>query len=116
VTPEEITKAINRGVLVINAHGYLSLDLLTDHQIILVSTMKCISYDTDFQKKLAEDFPLFVPDPPKPKKEKEPPNTKGNKGSPTKRRDQKRKREVDADEEDETFYKHRGTRSRPIVF
>jgi hypothetical protein len=104
--------------------------------------MKCVGYNADFQRVLAEKMPLFVPKP-QPKKNGATSKPKrARKTSPTKRGaasvslGQKRKRQEESDddsedsEEDsddvsesededwgpkEKVYQHRGTRSRPIV-
>ncbi|KAJ7661514.1 hypothetical protein DFH06DRAFT_988249, partial [Mycena polygramma] len=139
VTVEEISRAFDRGEVVIVVH-----------------TLKCVGYNIDLQRNLAAKFLFFVPKPPKPRNSNKNggnnagPRAKsaakaksqtqasaanrgaGNKASPAKRSDAaalwtlKRKRK-DRDESDvdswqdeneeleEDIYQHRGTRSRPIV-
>ncbi|KAF7354653.1 hypothetical protein MSAN_01378900 [Mycena sanguinolenta] len=125
VTPEEISTAFDRGEV-----------------IIVVSTMKCVGYNSDFQRALAEKMPLFVPPPrkakkasskSKPKPDVKPASIKREGASPSTSRSKKRTRkeledhddfEDDSDivpeSEDESespreIYRPRGTRSRPIV-
>ena len=99
--------------------------------------MECIGYDVDFQLKLVEKFPTFVPPPPKKTQNRTKGAKTAAKGEASKskarvRTGQKRKRiEVGSsneegnsgnfeEEEDSDFeveklvYKSRGTRSRPI--
>ncbi|KAJ7210637.1 hypothetical protein B0H12DRAFT_409650 [Mycena haematopus] len=128
VTPEDISKAFNRGEVVIK-----------------VSTMKCVGYNADFQRVLAEKMPLFIPDPSKGKNtgsnSKPEPAVKPSSakhGVPSVSRGKKRARQElenhddfeddfendsdvvpESEDEDEgpqeTVYRSRGTRSRPIV-
>ncbi|KAJ7367521.1 hypothetical protein DFH08DRAFT_814 [Mycena albidolilacea] len=125
VTPKEISKAFDLGQVV-----------------IVVSTMKCVGYKADFQRVLAQKMPHFVPKPRNSNQSKKggsKSKTKAaGKASPTKRgvaptsQSRKRKREEpesdfeedsdgDHESEDEDYsdeeniYRHRGTRSRPIV-
>lgn len=102
-----------------------------------VYTLKCVGYDTKFQRNLAEKFPTWVPPPPKPKAEKNKPDAKNVRakkvpGHASEKSGEKRKRvdlessdsegsdeeeETDSEEEEEELelvYKPRGTRSRPI--
>ncbi|KAJ6579559.1 hypothetical protein DFH09DRAFT_1146900 [Mycena vulgaris] len=117
VTPEEISSAFNRGEV-----------------IIVVSTLECVGYNTNFQRDLAAKMPFFVPKPRKQVTKKPGSKRKGKKAAPAKRgaapvsRGQKRKRE-EVDEEDdsdvgpeseeeqdrrEIIYRPQGTRSRLI--
>ncbi|KAG6915386.1 hypothetical protein DXG01_011758 [Tephrocybe rancida] len=41
--------------------------LLRGEEFIAVWTMKCVGYDVEFQRNLAEKYPTWVPPPPKPK-------------------------------------------------
>ncbi|KAJ7499695.1 hypothetical protein FB451DRAFT_1014745, partial [Mycena latifolia] len=119
VTPKEISSAFNRGEV-----------------IIVVSTLQCVGYKTDFQRDLAAKMPFFVPKPRKQTTKKPASNRKGrntavNQGRVTSTsRGQKRKRrepESSSEEEDdddyaeseeeepsENIYRSLGTRSRPI--
>lgn len=146
MTPEEISSAFDRGELVCNRGKWLDFCRLSDglsFQVIAVSTLKCVGYNTDLQRNLAAKFPFFVP---KPRKNKANQKTTAKpkrvgKASPTKRgtastscAGQKRKREEresdddfeddsdvvpESEDEDEgpreIVYRHQGTRSRPIV-
>ncbi|KAG5639141.1 hypothetical protein H0H81_006400 [Sphagnurus paluster] len=126
ITPDEIGQAFIRG-----------------EETIAVWTMKCVDYDVDFQRNLAEKFPTWVPPPPKPKgvkntgvgRKKAGRKIVKSKKSAKAKTGQKRKRvaveELDSEsdasthnddshlEDDEapkeSVYKPRGTRSRPIV-
>ncbi|KAF5372045.1 hypothetical protein D9615_008076 [Tricholomella constricta] len=117
IVPAEIAQALLRG-----------------DESIAVWTMKCVGYDIDFQRNLADKFPTWVPPPPKKKKE--------NSGKTRKKTVKKETKEVkigkkrkradldvesesepedsdedvdDSEEEEELMYRPRGTRSRPIV-
>lgn len=100
-----------------------------------VSTLKCVGYDTDFQKDLvAKNVPRPEEQPANQnsgtKTQKSP---RGKRGGPSGPRDRKRKREEieseeeekgfeddfdvvvsDSESEDEEVYRHEGTRSRSI--
>ncbi|KAK7024024.1 hypothetical protein R3P38DRAFT_2955933 [Favolaschia claudopus] len=95
--------------------------------VIQVSTLQCVAYKADFQRNLAEKFPLYEPEP-KADKETKAAARKGTAKPAKTVAGQKRKRVVveddsedqdDNDSGDETaegqVYRHRGTRSRPIV-
>ncbi|KAJ7721341.1 hypothetical protein DFH07DRAFT_932839 [Mycena maculata] len=60
VTPEEISSAFDRG-----------------EAIIVVSTLKCVGYNADFQRDLAAKIPFFVPKERKQRPKKGVPKTKG---------------------------------------
>ncbi|KAJ7196878.1 hypothetical protein B0H12DRAFT_1167744 [Mycena haematopus] len=117
VTPEEISKAFDRG-----------------EAVIVVSTMKCVGYKADFQRVLAEKMPHFkARSNPKPKPAPlKPSSTKRSVASAP--RGKKRARQELEDHDDfeddsdvvpesededegpqEIVYRSRGTRSRPIV-
>ncbi|KAJ7100097.1 hypothetical protein B0H15DRAFT_944468 [Mycena belliarum] len=116
VTQKDIGNAFDRGELA-----------------IYLSTMKCVGYNVDFQRDLAEKMPLFVPAPKAPRaKKKRVSKPKGkqkdkNKTNVSAPRSRKRKREetdlgndFDSDAADDEhdvhmLYRPRGTRSRPIV-
>ncbi|KAF9457402.1 hypothetical protein BDZ94DRAFT_1273316 [Collybia nuda] len=112
---------------------------LRGQETMAVYTMKCVGYDTAFQRNLAEKFPTWVPPPSKTKGEKKTKakkNGAGGKLTPkqaSKANSNKRKQEdlelsdsevstsdeVDYSENDqeghnESGYVPRGTRSRPI--
>jgi hypothetical protein len=135
VTPDEISSGFDRGEVVSNPRAlFMSFHDLRGSQIIVVQTLKCVGYNTQLQRDLATNFPLFVPPPKKPRKTKAGPKGKGKakKTAPAKRggaRGIKRKREEpeseveDSDvapeseeEEDdrEVVYRPRATRSRAI--
>ncbi|KAJ7367533.1 hypothetical protein DFH08DRAFT_979972 [Mycena albidolilacea] len=125
VTPEEIGKLLDSGEVVIR-----------------VSAMKCVGYNADFQRVLAEKMPLFVPKPQpkkngatsKPKRARKTSSTKRGAASVSLGQKRKRQEESDNDSEDseedsddvsesededwgpkEKVYQHRGTQSRSIV-
>ncbi|KAG6900120.1 hypothetical protein C0993_002655 [Termitomyces sp. T159_Od127] len=71
VTEEEVEEAIQDTT---NSYKYginekdIIQALLRGDEFIAVWTMKCVGYDVNFQRNLAEKYPTWVPPPSKPKK------------------------------------------------
>ncbi|RDB20371.1 hypothetical protein Hypma_012570 [Hypsizygus marmoreus] len=124
ITPDIIIRAFHRG-----------------EEFIAVWTMKCVGYDTEFQRNLADKFPTWVPPPPKqktkkgartPRKKVVLPKTQPKTGQKRKHAaadlsdeeddsdssngsDTKDPQDTEPEEVEEVAYQTRGTRSRPII-
>ena len=122
VTAEEIIKAYDEGKQV----RYITLIFAQSDecsewrraQNLGIATLKCVGYDEEFQRKLAQAFPTWVPPQTKSKKKGHAKKIRRSKGKAAANEDEIFSDEIEEDDDVQIIerpYVKKGTRSRPVL-